>query len=223
MKIHEYQAKEIFRRFGVPTPRGEMVTSSNQAREVAKKLGTPVVVVKAQIHAGGRGKGGGVKLARSPEEAQKLASEILGMTLITHQTGPEGRAVRRLLIEEGLDIKRELYLSILVDRGSGKPVFMASAAGGMEIEEVAKDNPDAILKETIHPAVGLEPYQVRKLGFGVGLAPQLMSAAVPFFQALYRAFLEPDATLLKITPCVATGDGRLVALDPKMPIDDTSR
>jgi len=222
MNIHEYQAKEVLRGFGVPVPRGFAAFSVDEAVAAAQKLGGPVWVVKAQIHAGGRGKGGGVKLARSPEEAQKLASEILGMTLITHQTGPEGRVVRRLLIEEGLDIKRELYLSILVDRGSGKPVFMASAAGGMEIEEVAKDNPDAILKETIHPAVGLEPYQVRKLGFGVGLAPEMMAAAVPFFQALYRAFLETDATLLEINPCVVTGDGKLVALDAKMAIDDNA-
>src|ERR1700684_1675072 len=204
MNIHEHQAKTLLAEFGVPVPRGYPAFSVDEAVAAAEKLGGPVWVVKAQIHAGGRGKGGGVKLARSPEEAQKLASEILGMTLITHQTGPEGRVVRRLLIEEGLDIKRELYLSILVDRGPGKPVFMASAAGGMEIEEVAKDNPDAILKETIHPAVGLEPYQVRKLGFGVGLAPEMMAAAVPFFQALYRAFLETDATLLEINPCVVT-------------------
>jgi len=222
MKIHEYQAKAILAKFGVTVPRGEVVLQQSDALAAAKRLGTPVVVVKAQIHAGGRGKGGGVKLARSAEEAQKLASEIMGVTLITHQTGPEGRVVRRLLIEEGLDIKRELYLSILVDRGSGKPVFMASAAGGMEIEEVAKDNPDAILKETIHPAVGLQPYQVRNLAFGVGLAPELISAAVPFFQSLYRAFLETDATLLEINPCVVTGDGKLVALDAKMAIDDNA-
>jgi len=222
MKIHEYQAKAILAKFGVAVPRGEVVLQKAEALAAAQRLGTPVVVVKAQIHAGGRGKGGGVKLARSIEDAQKLASEILGMTLITHQTGPEGRVVRRLLIEEGLDIKRELYLSILVDRGSGKPVFLASAAGGMEIEEVAKDNPDAILKETIHPAVGLQPYQVRKLAFGIGLAPELISAAVPFFQALYRALLETDATLLEINPCVVTGDGKLVALDAKMAIDDNA-
>src|SRR5258708_4912797 len=169
MKIHEYQAKEIFRRFGVPTPRGEMVTTPDQAREVAKKLGTPVVVVKAQIHAGGRGKGGGVKLARSPEEAGQLASKILGMNLITPQTGPGGRLVRRLLVEEGLDIKRELYLSILVDRSVEAPVIMASQAGGMEIEEVARENPAAILREAIRPATGLQPYHVRKLAFGLGL------------------------------------------------------
>src|ERR1700747_1666281 len=152
MKIHEYLAKEIFRRFGVPTPRGEMVTTPEQARAVADRLGTKVVVVKAQIHAGGRGKAGGVKLAKSAGEVEQTAERMLGMKLATVQTGEEGRIVRRLLIEEGLDIKRELYLSILVDRAAGAPVFMASAAGGMEIEEVAKDNPEAILRETIHPA-----------------------------------------------------------------------
>src|SRR5438445_5479146 len=185
MKIHEYQAKEIFRRFGVPTPRGEMVTTAEDARKVAQKLAVPVVVVKAQIHAGGRGKGGGVKLARSADEAAELASHILGMTLVTPQTGPQGRVVRRLLIEEGLDIKRELYLGLLIDRETGRPVFMASAAGGMEIEEVAKDNPNAILREHIHTAVGLQPYQARKIAFGLGLSGDLAAMATPFLQALY--------------------------------------
>jgi succinyl-CoA synthetase beta subunit len=222
MKIHEYQAKGILSKFGVPTPRGEVVFKAADAEAVAQRLGTPVVVVKAQIHAGGRGKAGGVKLAKSPKQAKELAGQILGMKLVTPQTGPEGRIVRRLLIEEGLDIKRELYLSILVDRTAAAPVFMASASGGMEIEEVAKEHPEAILRETIHPAVGLEPYQVRKLAFGVGLAPEVVGAAVPFFQALYRAFLETDASLLEINPCVVTGDGRLVALDAKMNLDDNA-
>src|SRR6202162_16192 len=195
MKIHEYQAKEIFRRFGVPTPRGEMVTKAEEGRGVAQRLGTPVVVVKAQIHAGGRGKGGGVKLARSVDEAQQLASKILGMTLITPQTGPAGRLVRRLLIEEGLDIKRELYLSILVDRAVEAPVIMASAAGGVEIEEVANSNPEAILREPIRPAVGLQPYQVRKIVFGLGLGADVVKVAAPFLQSLYRAFLDTDASL----------------------------
>src|ERR1700719_1174147 len=220
MKIHEYQAKEILRRFGVPTPRGEMVTTADDARKVAQRLGVPVVVVKAQIHAGGRGKGGGVKLARSVEEAGQLASKILGMNLITPQTGPGGRIVKRLLIEEGLDIKRELYLSILVDRAAGKVVFMASTAGGMEIEEVAKENPEAILRETIHPAVGLQPYQARKLAFGLRLSGEFGPQAAPFFQALHRAFVDTDASMLEINPCVVTGDGRLVALDAKMTFDD---
>ena len=222
MKIHEYQAKEILRRFGVPTPRGEMVTTAEDARKVAQKLGVPVVVVKAQIHAGGRGKGGGVKLARSAEEAAQLASKILGMNLVTPQTGPAGRIVRRLLIEEGLDIKRELYLSILVDRAVEAPVVMASSAGGMEIEEVAKENPTAILRETIRPAVGLQPYIARKLAFGLGLTAEQAQAAVPFLQSLYRAFIETDASLAEINPLVVTGDGRLIALDAKMNFDDNA-
>ncbi|HEV2224803.1 MAG TPA: ADP-forming succinate--CoA ligase subunit beta [Candidatus Acidoferrales bacterium] len=222
MKIHEYQAKSILAKFGVPTPRGEVAFKKEDAKTAAEKLGTPVVVVKAQIHAGGRGKAGGVKLARSAEQAAELAGQILGMKLVTPQTGAEGRIVHRLLIEEGLDIKRELYLSILVDRAAEAPVFMASAAGGMEIEEVAKEHPEAILRETIHPATGLQPYQIRKLAFGLGLAPELVNVAVPFFQSLYRAFVETDASLLEINPCVVTGDGRLVALDAKMVFDDNA-
>ncbi|MFZ0211921.1 MAG: ADP-forming succinate--CoA ligase subunit beta [Candidatus Acidiferrales bacterium] len=222
MKIHEYQAKSILAKFGVPIPRGEAVFKKEEAKAVAQRLGTPVVVVKAQIHAGGRGKAGGVKLARSASQAAELAGQIMGMKLVTPQTGPEGRIVHRLLIEEGLDIKRELYLSILVDRVAAAPVFMASASGGMEIEEVAQEHPEAILRETINPAVGLEPYQVRKLVFGLGLPPEMVSVAVPFFQSLYRAFLETDASLLEINPCVVTGDGRLVALDAKMNFDDNA-
>jgi succinyl-CoA synthetase beta subunit len=222
MKIHEYQAKEIFRRFGVPTPRGEMVTTAEDARKVAQKLGVPVVVVKAQIHAGGRGKGGGVKLARSVDEAGQLASKILGMTLVTPQTGPQGRIVRRLLVEEGLDIKRELYLSILVDRAVEAPVIMASAAGGMEIEEVAKENPAAILREVVRPATGLQPYIARKLAFGLGFSAEQAQALGPFLQSLYRAFMETDAALVEINPLVVTGDGRLIALDAKMTFDDNA-
>jgi succinyl-CoA synthetase beta subunit len=222
MKIHEYQAKAILAKFGVPTPRGEVVFKKEDAEGVATRLGTPVVVVKAQIHAGGRGKGGGVKLGKSPAQAAELAGQILGMKLVTPQTGPEGRLVRRLLIEEGLDIKRELYLSILVDRVAEAPVFMASAAGGMEIEEVAKEHPEAILRETIHPATGLQPYQVRDLVFGLGLPAEMVKVAQPFFQSLYRAFLETDASLLEINPCVVTGDGRLVALDAKVNFDDNA-
>ncbi len=222
MKIHEYQAKAILAKFGVPVPRGEVVFTKDEARAAAQRLGTRVVVVKAQIHAGGRGKGGGVKLAKSPDEAATLAGQILGMQLITHQTGPEGRLVRRLLVEEGLDIKRELYLGLLVDRSAGAAVFMARAAGGMEIEEVAKENPKAILRQTINSAVGLQPYQARNLAFGLDLAPEIVSAAVPFFQSLYRAFIETDASLLEINPCVVTGDGRLVALDAKMVLDDNA-
>jgi len=220
MKIHEYQAKAILSRYGVTTPRGEVAFTKEEAREAAQRLKSHIVVVKAQIHAGGRGKGGGVKLARSADEAAEIASQILGMTLVTVQTGPLGRVVKRLLIEEGLDIKRELYLGLLVDRESGRPVFMASAAGGMEIEQVAKENPSAILREQINPAVGLQPYQARKIAFGLGLTGEQTAAATPFLQALYRAFIDTDASLLEINPCVLTGEGRLVALDAKMTFDD---
>lgn len=220
MKIHEYQAKAILSRYGVTTPRGEVAFTKEEAREAAQRLKSQIVVVKAQIHAGGRGKGGGVKLARSADEAAEIASHILGMTLVTAQTGPQGRMVKRLLIEEGLDIKRELYLGLLVDRESGRPVFMASAAGGMEIEQVAKENPEAILREQIHPAVGLQPYQARKIAFGLGLTGEQAAAATPFLQALYRAFMDTDASLLEINPCVLTGEGKLVALDAKMTFDD---
>src|ERR1700730_9149333 len=213
MKIHEYQAKAILARYGVTTPRGEVAFTKEEAREGAARLKSPIVVVKAQIHAGGRGKAGGVKLAHSPDEAAEIASHMLGMNLVTVQTGPAGRIVKRLLIEEGLDIKRELYLSLLVDRGSGKVVFMASTAGGMEIEEVAKENPESILQETINPVVGLQPYQARKIAFGLGLPGEVAAHATPFFQALYRAFIDTDASLLEINPCVLTGDGHLVALE----------
>jgi len=222
MKIHEYQAKAILARYGVTTPRGEVAYTKEEAREAAQRLKSNVVVVKAQIHAGGRGKGGGVKLARSGDEAEDIAGHILGMTLVTPQTGPAGRIVKRVLIEEGLDIKRELYLGLLVDRASGLPVFMASAAGGMEIEEVARDNPEAILREAIHPVVGLQPYQARKIAFGLGLPGEVATHATPFFQALYCTFIDTDASLLEINPCVLTGDGKLVALDAKMTFDDNA-
>jgi len=222
MKIHEYQAKAILSRYGVTTPRGEVAFTKEEAREAAQRLKSHIVVVKAQIHAGGRGKGGGVKLARSSDEAAEIASQILGMNLVTVQTGPGGRIVRRLLIEEGLDIKRELYLGLLIDRESGRPVFMASSAGGMEIEQVAKENPSAILKESIHPAIGLQPYQARKIAFGLGLNGEQVTAAVPFLQSLYRAFIDTDASLLEINPCVLTGEGKLVALDAKMTFDDNA-
>ncbi|MBZ5502951.1 MAG: ADP-forming succinate--CoA ligase subunit beta [Acidobacteriia bacterium] len=222
MKIHEYQAKAILAKFGVPVPRGQVAFNAEEARAAAERLGTPVVVVKAQIHAGGRGKAGGVKLAKSPAEAAALAENMLGMTLVTPQTGPEGRVVRRLLVEEGLDIRRELYLSVLVDRACGAPVFMASASGGMEIEEVAHNNPEAILRETIHPATGLQPYHARKIAFGLGLTAEQAHAAAPFLASLYRAFLETDASLVEINPWIVTGDGRLVALDAKVNFDDNA-
>jgi succinyl-CoA synthetase beta subunit len=222
MKIHEYQAKAILAKFGVPVPRGEVVVKKDEARAAAQRLGSSVVVVKAQIHAGGRGKAGGVKLAKSPDEALNHAGQILGMTLVTPQTGEEGRIVRRLLVEEGLDIKRELYVGVLVDREVGAPIFMVSAAGGMEIEEVAKDNPEAILRETIDPTVGFQAFQARKLAFGLGLTAEQVSAAVPFFQSLYRAFVETDASMIEINPCVVTGDGKMFALDAKVTFDDNA-
>jgi succinyl-CoA synthetase beta subunit len=222
MKVHEYQAKAILAKFGVPVPRGEAIFQADDARALAQRLGTPVVAVKAQIHAGGRGKAGGVKLAKSPDEAVSLASQILGMKLVTPQTGEEGRIVRRLLIEEGLPIERELYISILVDRAAAAPVIMASREGGMDIEEVAKQRPEAILRETIHQETGLQPYHVRKLAFGLGLSAELLHTAGPFFQSLYRAFVETDASLLEINPCVVTRDGRLVALDAKLNFDDNA-
>jgi succinyl-CoA synthetase beta subunit len=222
MKIHEYQAKAILAKFGVPVPRGIVVFKAEEARAAAEKLGTKVVVVKAQIHAGGRGKAGGVKLAKSPEEAGRLANSILGMKLVTPQTGPGGKIVKRLLIEEGLDIKRELYLSVVVDRAVAAPVLMVSASGGMEIEEVAHKDPSAILRETISPIVGLQPYQARKLAFGLGLGGDSVAAAFPFFKALYRAMMETDASLAEINPLIVTGEGKLVALDAKMTFDDSA-
>jgi succinyl-CoA synthetase beta subunit len=196
--------------------------TKEEAREAAQRLKSHITVVKAQIHAGGRGKGGGVKLARSSDEAGDIAGHILGMNLVTPQTGPAGRFVKRVLVEEGLDIKRELYLGLLVDRATGRVVFMASAAGGMEIEEVAKNNPGAILREAIHPAVGLQLYQARKIAFGLGLPIEVVNQSVPFLQALYRAFMDTDASLLEINPCVVTGEGHLVALDAKMTFDDNA-
>jgi succinyl-CoA synthetase beta subunit len=222
MKIHEYQGKELLKKFGVPVPRGVVARSIEEAYHAAKELGTPVVVVKAQIHAGGRGKGGGVKLARSPEEAQKLAGEILGMNLVTHQTGPEGRTVRVLLIEEGLPIDKEFYLGIVLDRASGRSVFMASAAGGMDIEEVAAKTPEQIFKETIDPAVGFRSFQARKLAFALGIPAALVSQAVKFMQSLYTAYEQMDASLLEINPFLLTKDERLIALDAKVNFDDNA-
>jgi len=199
MKIHEYQAKAILKKFGVAVPRGEIADDRDQAIVAAKNLfdsGAGGVVVKAQIHAGGRGKGGGVKIAKSVEEAGELASKILGMTLVTHQTGPEGRVVRRLLIEETLPIEREHYLGIVIDREEARAVFMASQAGGMEIEQVAAENPNAILKEYITPGMGLEAFQARKLAFQLGLKPEQINQAVKFMTGLYKAFEETDSSLM---------------------------
>jgi succinyl-CoA synthetase beta subunit len=225
MKIHEYQAKGILKKYGVAVPRGEMATTREQAEAAARNLfnaGATGVVVKAQIHAGGRGKGGGVKIASSVEEAAELAGKMLGMKLVTHQTGPEGKIVQRLLIEEMLPIEKELYIGILVDRGEGKAVFMASAAGGMEIEQVAAQNPEAILKEYVDPGMGLEAFQARKLAFQLGLKPAQINQAVQFMQGLYKAFLATDASLLEINPFITTTDGRLFALDAKINFDDNA-
>ena len=222
MKIHEYQGKELLRKFGVPVPRGLVARSAEEAYQAAKELGTEVVVVKAQIHAGGRGKGGGVKLARSADEAREIAQKMLGMKLITHQTGPEGREVRVLLIEEGLPIDKEFYLGIVLDRASGRPVFMASEAGGMDIEEVAAKTPEKILKETVDPAVGFRAFQARKLAFGLGIGSDLIGQAVKFMQSLYNAYEQMDASLMEINPFLLTKDNRLIALDAKVNFDDNA-
>ncbi len=219
MKIHEYQAKAILKKYGVAVPRGKMATTREEAEAAAKELfdaGATGVVVKAQIHAGGRGKGGGVKIAKSLAEASELAGKILGMNLVTHQTGPEGRIVHRLLIEETLPIEKELYLGILVDRGEGKPVFMASSAGGMDIEQVAAERPEAILKQYVDPGMELEPFEARKIAFSLGLKGSQVNSAVQFLTSLYRAFLETDASLVEINPFVSCTDGRLFALDAKL-------
>ena len=225
MKIHEYQAKAILSKYGVAVPRGEMVSTRTEAEAAARKLmssGAKGVVVKAQIHAGGRGKGGGVKIAKSVEEAAQLAEKMLGMQLVTHQTGPEGKKVQRLLIEETLPIARELYLGIVLDRAVSRPVFMASAAGGMEIEEVAARDPNAIIKEYIDPAVGFEPFQARKIVFRLGLAPEFLNPAVKFMQALYKAYEDTDSSLFEINPFITTTDGRVFALDAKVNFDDNA-
>ncbi len=225
MKIHEYQGKEILKKYGVAVPRGVMATSREAAEAAAKDIlgsGATGVVVKAQIHAGGRGKGGGVKIAKSVEEAGEIAGKMLGMKLVTHQTGPEGRIVHRLLIEETLPIEKELYLGILVDRGEGKPVFMASAAGGMDIEQVAAERPEAILKQYIDPGMGLEPFQARKIAFALGLKAAQINPAVQFLTGLYRAFLDTDASLVEINPFISCTDGRLFALDAKLTFDDNA-
>ena len=222
MKIHEYQAKAILARHGVPVPRGEVTFDAADAADIARRLGTNVVVVKAQIHAGGRGKGGGVKLAKSPDDAAKLATAMIGMKLVTHQTGPEGRIVRRILIEEGLEMRRELYLSLLLDRAAGKPVMMASAAGGMDIEEVAAKTPEQIVKVYIEPGVGMLPFEARHLGFAIGLDGTQVNRFVKLASALYGAFLATDASLIEINPLVVTAGGDLLALDAKMNVDDNA-
>jgi succinyl-CoA synthetase beta subunit len=225
MKIHEYQAKDILAKYGVAVPRGEVANTLDEALEVTRRLftnGAKGVVVKAQIHAGGRGKGGGVKVAKSFTEAEEYAKKILGMQLITHQTGPQGQKVQRLLIEETAPIDRELYLGIVLDRAKAQLVFMASQAGGMEIEEVAAKDPDAIYKEYIDPAVGFQPYQARNLAFKLGLKPTQINEAVKFMTGLYKVYIETDASLLEINPFITTKDDKLLALDCKINFDDNA-
>jgi succinyl-CoA synthetase beta subunit len=225
MKIHEYQAKDILAKYGVPVPRGEVANTLDEAIEIGKRLlagGATGLVVKAQIHAGGRGKGGGVKVAKNIEQAEEYAKNILGMQLITHQTGPQGQKVQRLLVEETAAIDRELYLGIVLDRAAAKLVFMASKAGGMEIEEVAAKDPDAIVKAYIDPAIGFQAYQARKLAFALGLKPTQINDAVKFMQGLYKAFLETDSSLLEINPFITTKDDKLFALDCKINFDDNA-
>jgi succinyl-CoA synthetase beta subunit len=223
VKIHEYQGKQLLAVHGVPVPRGKVAYSVDEAVKAAKELGLPVVV-KAQIHAGGRGKAGGVKLARTADDVETIAKAMLGSTLHTHQTGPEGRMVRRLLIEQGMDLdgSKEMYLAIVVDRATASPVFMASSQGGMDIEEVAAKNPKAIAKEAIDPAVGFQAFQARKIAFGLELPPPTLAKAVPFMQSLYKAFEAVDASLLEINPFLMTKDGTLYALDAKITFDDNA-
>ena len=221
MKIHEYQAKALLAKFAVPVPRGEVAYTVDEAEAAAKKIGGSVVV-KAQIHAGGRGKGGGVKVAKDAVEARAIAEKILGMTLITHQTGPEGRVVKRLLIEETLPIERELYLGIVLDRATGKNTFMASADGGMEIEEVAEKTPERILKEAIEPGIGLQPFQARKLAFGIGIPGTVANKAAAAMMALAKATEALDASLAEINPFILTKDGNVYALDAKFNLDDNA-
>ena len=222
MKIHEYQGKALLKEYGVPVPRSVVARTPEEAEAAAEELGTDVVVVKAQIHAGGRGKGGGVKLAKSPQEARQIASEMLGMMLITHQTGPEGREVKTLLIEEGLPIDKEFYLGITLDRVTGRNTFMASSAGGMDIEKVAEETPELILKESIDPSVGLRPFQARKLAFGLGIPNDLINQAAKFMLSLYDAYEKMDASLVEINPFLLTKDNRLIALDAKVNFDDNA-
>jgi succinyl-CoA synthetase beta subunit len=221
LKIHEYQAKEILRRYGVSTPRGRVTDSPEEAREICEEWGGRCVV-KAQIHAGGRGKGGGVKLAHSPSEAEELARQILGMQLVTPQTGPEGQEVRKVLVEEALDIAHELYLSVTLDRGAGKPLIMASRAGGMDIEEVAERDPDAILRQDVDPFLGLLPFQARRVVSGLGLTGGTAKQANKLLAALTRAYLDVDASLVEINPLLVTGEGDVLALDAKMSFDDSA-
>jgi succinyl-CoA synthetase beta subunit len=220
MKIHEYQAKEILRSYGVPVPRGGVAETPEEVERIAKEIGTETLVVKAQIHAGGRGKGGGVQVVRSVQEARNAAKKILGMTLVTHQTGPAGRSVRKVLIEEGVEIEEELYLGIVIDRSQACPVIMASRAGGVEIERVARESPEKIIKEWISPVIGFRPFHPNKIGFGLGLELGQVEKMRGILSGLYRAFIEKDCLLAEINPLVLTKGGDLIALDAKMNFDD---
>jgi succinyl-CoA synthetase beta subunit len=222
MKIHEYQAKELFRNFGIPIPRGRVAFSPAEAREVASELASAPVVVKAQIHAGGRGKGGGVKLAQSVKEAEQLASEILGMTLVTHQTGPQGKVVGKVLVEEGLQIDKELYLGIVPDRATASLVFMASEAGGMDIEEVAAKTPEKIIKQKVKPSIGLKAFNGRALGYQLHLEPEVLKQFTALIGKLYDLSIRHDCSLVEINPLVITKDKKLIALDAKINIDDNA-
>ncbi len=220
MKVHEYQAKEIFKEYGIPVPKGGLATTSQEARKVAEEVGGDIWVVKAQIHAGGRGKGGGVKLARSLDEVEQLAGQIIGMNLVTHQTGPEGKLVKKVLVEQGLNIEKELYMGMVIDRSTECPVMMASTEGGVEIEKVAAETPEKILKAFVDPALGMLPFYARRLTFGLGLSGDLVKKGVKFMTGLYNAFMEKDASLAEINPLVITKEGDLIALDAKMNFDD---
>jgi succinyl-CoA synthetase beta subunit len=222
MKIHEYQGKAILGRFDVPVPRGKVAFSADEARAIATELGGGTCVVKAQIHAGGRGKGGGVKVVKDADAAFEAAEKMLGMTLVTHQTGPAGRLVERLLVEEGLDIERELYLGMVIDRSTRCPVLMVSPDGGVEIEKVAHETPERIFKAFLDPALGLQPYQARQLAFKLGLSGGLVGKAVKMMSAVTHAFMATDASLAEINPLVVTRDGRMIALDAKMNFDDNA-
>ena len=222
MKIHEYQAKVLFKQYGIPIPTGGVAFSSGEAKKVAEKLGSFPIAVKAQIHAGGRGKGGGVKLAKSIAEVESLANEIIGMTLITHQTGPEGRLVKKVLIEEGLNIEKELYLSIIPDRATAKIVIMASEAGGMDIESVAKETPEKIIKAYINPLLGIQPFHCREIAFGLKLNPSIIKIFISMLNSLYKLFVEYDCSLVEINPLVITAEETLIALDAKINFDDNA-
>jgi succinyl-CoA synthetase beta subunit len=222
MNIHEYQGKEILRKYGVSVPNGKVAFTVEEAVEAAKELGTQVCVVKAQIHAGGRGKAGGVKVAKNLDEVRTYASEILGKTLVTHQTGPEGKEVKRLLIEEGCDIKKEYYVGLVLDRATSRVVLMASEEGGTEIEEVAANTPEKIFKEEIDPVIGLQPFQARRIAFNINIPKELVNQAVKFMMGLYAAYIEKDCSIAEINPLVVTGDGKVMALDAKLNFDSNA-